>query len=65
MRIQHLMGVVMEEENVPETDGADGYKTVGTRDFLGGPVVKKPPCSAGTQVQSLVRELRSHKPWNS
>ena len=30
-------------------------------DFPGGPVVKNPPSNAGTQVQSLVRELRSHR----
>ena len=33
------------------------------RDFCGGPVVKTPPCkprNAGTQVLSLVRELRCH-----
>ena len=33
------------------------------RDFPGGPVVKKPPSNAGTQVQSLVGKLRSHMLW--
>ena len=46
------MGVVLEEENVLETDGDDGYKTVGTWDFPGGPVVKKPPCNAGDRFNS-------------
>ena len=32
------------------------------RDFPGGPVVKNPPPSAGTQVQFLLRELRSCTP---
>ena len=30
------------------------------RDFPGGPVVENPPCNAGMQVGSLVRELRCH-----
>ena len=30
-------------------------------DFSGGPVVKNPPSSAGDVVQSLVRELISHR----
>ena len=47
-----FMGVVLEEENVLETDGDDGYKTVGTWDFPGGPVVKKPPCNAGDRFNS-------------
>ena len=29
-------------------------------DLPGGPVVESVPAKAGTQVQSLVRELRSH-----
>ena len=33
-----------------------------SRGFPGGPVVKNPPCNAGTQVQTLVRELRPHMP---
>ena len=34
------------------------------REFPGGPVVKKPLLPMqGVQVQSLVRELRSHVPW--
>ena len=31
-------------------------------DFPGGPMVKNPPWSVETQVQSLVGELRSHMP---
>ena len=30
-------------------------------DFLGGPVIKNPPSSAGNTVPSLVGELRSHQ----
>ena len=28
-------------------------------------MVKNPPCNVGTQVQSLVRELRPHVPQNN
>ena len=34
-------------------------------DFPGGSVAKNLPSSAGTQVWSLVRELRSHMPWGN
>ena len=36
------------------------FKTACDRDFLDGPVVKNLPSKQGTQVQSLVRELRFH-----
>ena len=32
------------------------------RDFPGGPVVQNLPSNAGTQVRSLIGELRSHMP---
>ena len=35
------------------------------RDFPGGPVVKNPSCNTGTQVQSLVGDLRPHMPRGS
>ena len=35
------------------------------RDYSGGPEIKNLPCNAGTQVQSLVRELRSHRPQSN
>ena len=33
-----------------------------SRDFPGGPIVYNPPSNEGTQVQSLVGELRFHMP---
>ena len=36
-----------------------------SQEFPGGPVVKNPPCNAGTWVQSLVGELRSHMLWGN
>ena len=35
------------------------------RDFLGSPVVKTPVPLLGAQVQSLLRELRTHRLWGS
>ena len=35
------------------------------RNFLGDPVVKNPLYKGGTQVRSLVRELRSHMTWSN
>ena len=36
-----------------------------SRDFPGSPVIKNPPSNAEDIVQSLVWELRSHKPWRN
>ena len=47
------------EDKVKETPIIKNKKT---RDFSGGRVVKNLPFNAGTQVQSLIGKLKSHRP---
>ena len=42
------------------------YLKIAKREFPGGPVVRTPCFHCwGPRVLSLVKELRSHKPWGS
>ena len=53
-------GRLVCESQAAYVTGADASKGVQGVPF--GPVVKNPTSKAGTQVRSLVRELRSHMP---
>ena len=64
-RVTNLLKLLFWLSLISKKSSFFGFSRLHWGDFSGGPVVKNLPVMQGTQVQSRVRELRSHIPQSN